>query len=33
MAAMENRQNMEIEQARPPSLEEEFNTDSNVSHE
>ena len=31
MAARENRQNMEIEQARPPSLEEEFNTDSNVS--
>ena len=32
MAARENRQNMEIEQARPPSLEEEFNTDSNASH-
>ena len=31
MVARENRQNMEIEQARPPSLEEEYNTDSNVS--
>ena len=32
MAARENRKNMEIEQARPPSLEEEFNTDSSVSN-
>ena len=31
MAARENRQNREIEQARPPSPEEEYNTDSNVS--
>ena len=31
MAARENRQNMEIEQARPPSPEEEYHTDSNVS--
>ena len=31
MTARENRQNMEIEQARPPSPEEEYNTDSNVS--
>ena len=31
MEARENRQNMEIEQARPPSPEEEYNTDSNVS--
>ena len=30
MAARDNRQNMEREQARPPSLEEEYNTDSNV---
>ena len=29
--AREIRQNMEIEQARPPSPEEEYNTDSNVS--
>ena len=31
MVARENRHNMEIEQARPLSPEEEFNTDSNVS--
>ena len=31
MAARENRQNREIEQARSPSLEEEYNIDSNVS--
>ena len=31
MVARENRQNMEIEQARPSSLEEEYNTGSNVS--
>ena len=31
MAARENRQNMEREQARSPSPEEEYNTDSNVS--
>ena len=31
-AARENRQNMEIEQARPPSSSEEYNTDSNVSN-
>ena len=31
MAARENRQNMEIEQARPPSPKEEFNPDNNVS--
>ena len=31
MAARENRQNMDIEQARPPSPEEEFSTDSKVS--
>ena len=31
MAARENRQNIEREQARPPSPEEEYNTDSNVS--
>ena len=30
MAARENRQNMEIEQARLPSPEEEYNTISNV---
>ena len=31
MAAREKRQNMEKEQAWPPSPEEEYNTDSNVS--
>ena len=31
MAARENMQNMEIEQARPPSPEEECNADNNVS--
>ena len=31
MAARESRQNIEIEQARSPSPEEEFNTDNNVS--